>query len=307
MAAPRAAAAWMGDEARAPFRRYIAWAFVAVVIASLAYQLHEIGLAKVWETRPRSPLFYLFVLGGYLTLPLADVAIYRRLWGVDFLSTLAVSLRKRIYNSAFVGYSGEVMLLLWARGRVERSPAELAHDIKDSNILSALVSTYVTAGLLIYLLASGAFSHITSAAFEAWAIVTLGFAALAPVAFLFRRHFMFLAGGTALVVLAIHASRFFIAQSFILGQWRVEMPEIGLGTLASLLGVQMLVARIPMLPNRDLLFVSIGIAVSGALNLPQAQIASLLITTNAMQQLLHLLVIVVSTVGSPLGLRTVAR
>lgn len=303
----RAFAEWIGADERARLRTAFGWLFMAGVIVILAAQLHRIGWAELWVTRPTSPLFYLFVVLGYLTLPTADTFIYRRLWRVPFLSMLAACLRKRIYNSALVGYSGEVFLLIWARGRIDRTNSELAHEIKDINILSALVSNYVTAGLIIYLLASGVFWRVAGQAFDLWVIVTLAMAALTPVAFLFRRYFMVLSARIAFSVIGIHILRFLIVQAFLLGQWHVEMPQIGLTALVSLLGVQMLVSRIPVIPNRDLVFISIGIAMSGSLALPQAQIASLLITTTALQQVMHLVVILATSVKSPLRRGLAAR
>ena len=307
LARSRTFADWIGAGERERLRSAIGWLFLALVIASLAVQLNRIGWAELWATRPTEPLFYLFVLLAYLTLPAADALIYRSLWHVPWLQMLATCLRKRIYNSALVGYSGEVFLLVWARGRVGRSDAELAHEIKDSNILSALVSTYVTAALLVYLLYRGAFSHVTGTTFEAWVAVTLVIAALTPIVFLFRRHFMVLSARTALQVLAIHFLRFLVVQAFLLGQWHVELAQTPFATLVALLAVQMLVSRIPVIPNRDLLFVSVGIALSGSLDLPQAQIAGLLVTTTALQQVLHLVVVLATSLRSPRRARLAPR
>ena len=293
----RGLADWIGASQQTRFRRGLNWLFLTGVIVYLFFQLHRIGWAEIWETRPTSPLFYLFVLLGYLTLPLADTLIYRRLWKPRFGETLVACLRKRIYNSAFVGYSGEVFLLVWARIRVKRTDAQLAHEIKDTNILSALVSNYVTAGLLLFLLITGGFRHPEMPWFDLWALATLALAALIPIAFLFRGRFMVLGARDAWTILAIHAIRFAMVQAFVLGQWHVELREIGFAGLISLLAVQMLVSRIPVVPNRDLLFVSIGIALSGSLALPQAKIASLLVTTAALQQILHLVIAVITSVS----------
>ncbi|MBH9536356.1 hypothetical protein [Novosphingopyxis sp. YJ-S2-01] len=293
----RTLADWIGSPERARFRNVLNWIFLAGVIAYLFFQLKQIGWAEIWETRPTSPLFYLFVLLGYLMLPLADTAIYRHIWKSPIGETFVACLRKRIYNSAFVGYSGEVFLLVWSRQRVDRSDAQRAHEIKDTNILSALVSNYVTAGLLLFLLIRGGFRHPEMPWFDLWSLATLALAVLTPIAFLFRNRFMVLSRHDSWTVLAIHAFRFAMVQVFVLAQWKVELTAIAFGGLISLLAVQMLVSRIPFVPNRDLLFVSIGIALSSSMALPQTKIASLLVTTAALQQILHLVVAVVTSFG----------
>lgn len=283
-------------------RRHFNWFFVAAAASFLVWQLSSIGWADVWASRPHSPLFYLFVVLAYLTLPTADMLIYRRLWRLPRLATWGVCLRKRIYNSALVGYSGEVFLLLWARPRVRRAGRQLAHEIKDSNILSGVASNLLTAGLIVYLLVQGELWEAAVPAFEWWALATLVLAALTPAAFLLRRHFMVLSAAEMREVLAIHAVRLCLVQFLVLAQWRAALPAAPLGTLVSLLAVQLLVSRIPMVPNRDLLFISIGIALAGDLAVPQAQIASLLLTAAALQQVLHLVVMIATSV--PLGIGT---
>lgn len=276
-------------------RRAIGWLLALAMIAWLVFRLQRIGWAQVWDARPTAPAFYLLVLLAYLTLPVADTLIYRRLWKIRFWSSLSAFMRKRIYNSSLVGYSGELFLLLWARDRLRLSNGEIAHAIKDTNILSAVVSTYVSAGLIVYVLSHAALRHLAAGAFGFWAGATVLIAALAPIAFIFRRHFMVLTARTALFVLGVHAARFVIGQLFILAQWHVVMPGIGLNTLVTLLAVQMLINRIPFLPNRDLLFIGIGIELSGVLALPQARLASLLVATSALQQALHLAVILATS------------
>jgi hypothetical protein len=246
------------------------------------------------------------VLVAYLVLPVADTLIYRRLWGIGFWRSLGAFLRKRIYNSALLGYSGEVWLLMWARQRVDQADRALAHAIKDTNILSAVVSTYVLAALILYLVTQTAFG-LSDDAFGWWALATLLFAGLAPLAFVFRRHFMVLSAGTALFVLAVHTARFLGGQVLLLAQWKVELPQLGWTMLAALLAVQMLVNRIPFVPNRDILFISLGVALAGTFAVPRAELASLLLTTAALQQVLHLVVMLATSIRLPSAGREAAR
>ncbi len=294
-----ALANWVHATERTWHRQLAGLLFLLGIGAYLAVRLDRIGWASLWEARPTEPAFYLLVLLAYLVLPVADTLIYRRLWDIEFWPSLGTFMRKRIYNSAFIGYSGEIFLMVWARRRIEQSDSQIAHDIKDTNILSAAVSTYVSAGLILYALTHAAFHSLTAGEFQYWSIATLLIAGLAPVALLFRKYFMRLPARTALIVMAIHSARFFVGQLLILWQWQIVMPDVGWNNLVTLLAVQILVGRIPLLPNRDLIFISIGIALSGKLAMSPAMVAGLLITTSALQQMFHLVVFLWTSLQRP--------
>jgi len=299
LAAARELGRWAAAPQRAGWRRAVGWLLMLAVAAYLVVRLQDIGWTELWAARPSSPAYYALVILAYLVLPVADTLIYRRLWGIGFWGSIGAFLRKRIYNSALLGYSGEVYLLVWARGKVAQGDRQLLHAIKDTNILSAVVSTYVLSALILYLVTQTAFPGLSADAFGYWAGGTLLIAAVTPLAFLFRRHFMVMSTATALFVLAIHGFRFIGGQVLLLAQWHVALPLLGWTTLATLLAIQMLVNRIPFLPNRDLLFISIGIALAGTMDMPRAELASLLVMTSALQQVLHLVVMVGTSVRLP--------
>jgi hypothetical protein len=290
----RSAARWSLADERAFWRRIAGWALTLAIAAGIVVQLHAIGWDEVWQARPESPWFYVLTLAAYLVLPLADVVIFRRLWGIGIRASLGAFLRKRVLNSAFIGYSGEIFLLVWARRRVAASDARLAHEIKDSNVLSAAVSTFVTAALILYAVFGGAWGQLHSASFEAGAALTLVLAALMPVLLVFRRKFLVIDLRTAATVLALHALRFGAVEALTLAQWHVAMPGTGWSILIDLLTLQLLVSRIPLVPNRDMLFVGVAIALCGPLSLAPARLASLLIVGNALQLMLHLAVMVLT-------------
>ncbi len=288
------------------WRKGLALLFACAVAAFLVWRLGQIGWGDIWRARPASPGFYLLLVLSYFALPVADALIYRQLWGIRFWQDLPVFLRKRIYNAALVGYSGELYLLAWARKRVAQDDLAIIHMIKDTNILSAAVSTYVSAGVIAWVLTRIDLSRIAAGPFLYWAAATFVIAALIPFSLLFQRRFMLIGGMTAAAVFAIHLARFLLNQLLQLGQWHLEMPGVTGTVLASLLAVQLIVGRIPFLPSRDLLFVTIGIGLSSSLSLPQATIASLLVTTSALQQFLHLVVFAATSLGPRPLVREVA-
>lgn len=273
-----------------PWRRPLSWAIVAGMLAWLVWRLGEIGWVEVWRALPTSFAFYALVLAAYLVLPVADALIYRRFWGIRVFPSLDMFLRKRVYNSALVGYSGEVALLVWARGRVGKSDAALLHAIKDTNILSAVVSGCGAALLVGWLATRLALDELASGALVWWGVATVALAVLLPLALMARRRTLAMSRREVGTVLAIHALRFLIGLALLLAQWRVVMPDASGLALLTLLAVYVLVGRIPFVPNRDVLFVGIALAVANRLAFEQAPLAGILLATSALQQALHLLV-----------------
>lgn len=281
------------EKARA--RRVLGWLATGAIALVIFLQLDDIGWRRVWSERPQDWRFFALVLLGYLVLPVSDIFIFRKLWGIEFRQAIGAFFYKRVLNSAFVGYSGELFLLVWARTRVARDDSQVAHDIKDSNILSAAVSTYVSAALVLQVLSNGLWRKLASQAFEVGAGLTLAMAALLPVALLFRRRFLLLDLHSAGSVLGLHALRFVLVQALTLLQWRVALPDTTWTMLVNLLTLQLLVSRIPLLPNRDFLFVGVALALCGPLAMEPARLAGLLIVSNALQLGLHLVVLALAS------------
>jgi hypothetical protein len=297
-ASGRRMAAWLDAAERERAKRLAGWLLLAATIALAATQLRAIGWRPLVAAHPTAPGFYVLAVLGYLLLPVADTQIYRGLWGIGFWRWLCVFMRKRIYNSLLIGYSGEVYLLLQARGWVDREGARLAHDIKDVNVLSAMVSSVASAGLLLYVLCHASSNRLFSPALKLWVVATLVIAASMPLLLAFRTRLMTLPRGAALAILAVHAVRFVGGQLVFLAQCVLVMPQVGWSRLASLLAVQVLVGRIPMVPNRDLLFIGMAVALSGQLALPRTALASLLVVNGALQLAMHLAVLIAAPLAT---------
>ena len=279
------------------YRRPLVGLVTIAMLVWLGLQLEEIGWAAIWAARPREPLFYLLVVAAYFVPPVADTLIYCRLWGIGFWPSFGAFLRKRVYNSVVLGYSGEVGLMVWARSRVARSDAQIAHAIKDTSILSAMVSATATAGLVGWLALHVSVERLPLGAIGWWGAVAIAVAGLLPFGLFLRGRVLALDRRDTIALLAIHGARFALGMALLVAQWRVALPGSLTGDLITLLAVQVLVGRIPFVPNREVLFVGIALAVSGNLTIAHHALASVLITTSALQQGLHLVVFAVSTLA----------
>lgn len=271
-----------------PWRRVLGWSLVAAMMAWLAWRLSQIGWSAVARELPTSPAFYALILAAYFALPLADALIYRRLWGIPIARSIAMLMRKRVYNSVLVGYSGEAALLVWARGRTSRNNTAILHAIKDVNILSAVVSGCAATLLIAWLATRTTLDQLPTGALTWWGVATIAIAAILPLVLVARRGVLLMALPDVIAVLAIHALRFGLGLILLAAQWWVVMPDASATALLLLLAVYVLVGRIPFVPNRDMLFVVAALAVCGRLAIDPASLAGILVASGSIQQALHL-------------------
>ncbi len=84
------------------------------VLALITKHLADIGWDEIWSALPRTPWFYILIVCAYVTLPVAEVFVYEKIWGIPMWKRLPVLFRKRVLNEGVMGYSGEAYLCLWA-------------------------------------------------------------------------------------------------------------------------------------------------------------------------------------------------
>lgn len=266
------------------------------ILGLLAYTLRGIDWRALWAERPVNPLFYLLFLLFYLWLPLTEIVAYRVIWPLDAWKSLPAFIKKRIYNREVFQYSGEVYFFTWARRQIDRSPLDVARDIRDQNIVSSVAST------LVALVLVAVFLYLGEKSLADWigrqdislligaVVVTLGLFAL--VIWL-RKHIFAMAPRTALLVLGVHVGRFVFEQVLQIGMWAVAIPEVRLRVWCTYAALSLIVSRIPLVTNRDLLFASISIAFAAAMGggggIPVEAIAALMLVVAGLGKVLTIL------------------
>jgi hypothetical protein len=266
-------------------------AFVIAVLAWLAYRLSGIGWEEVWESRPRTPWFYVAWLGLYLQLPLVEALIFRAAWGLPLRSGLLPLLQKRTLNQDVVSGLGEAFTFVWARRRLSLTDGRIAGTLKDNVIASSLAS-WISIVLLV-LCAGNVLLEMGMAerAPLLLVITAAGTFLILALGVRFRRSLFTLPPRTVLVLTAVHFGRILLLAYLLqIVQWWVVEPAAPLRLWAVMLLVTAVVARIPFLPVRDL--VGIG-AVLGLMSLPdvyEATIAAMLLARSALDKLCNLAV-----------------
>lgn len=222
----------------------------AILVAAL-WQLRHLDVRAVIGMVPRSPLFWLLFAAGYLAMPASEWIIYRRLWNLPPRGFLAL-LRKRISNEIVAGYSGELYFYAWARKHASLVGSPFG-TIKDVSILSAVVANACTLALALISWQSLAALHLGTDA-KMMILSAASIALPSIVALVMRKRLFTLPHPELSRIAVIHLLR--IAATTILpaALWAVALPAAPLAWWLVLATLRLLVSRLPLLPNKDIVF-----------------------------------------------------
>lgn len=232
----------------------------AAMVAGVAHELFKAGLDGLGRTVPANPLFYLAFAIFYLLPPLCDYAIFRKLWGIP-LDGLVALITKRIANDALFGYSGDAYFYAWARQRTETVSAPFG-AVKDSAILSAIAGNAVTLGLTAIALPLGR-RLLTPVQFSELGWSSIVIVGMSLPWLIFSRRVFSLPRPALWGVFAVHCLRLVAGSAALAVAWHLAMPDAALATWLLLVAGRLLVSRLPVVPNKDLLFANLAIALIG--------------------------------------------
>lgn len=274
-------------------RRAIAAAQAALLVGVVFYlvlQLSKVGWADVADALPSSPLFYLIFTVRYFALPLLEIPTYEILWRRPLWRHFSAFLRKRVYNFAVMGYSGEAFFTLWARRTLDLSDREIVVAVKDNNIISALVSNLATALVVGALFFSGALIDEIAAIPGAAALFGFAFlsaSVLAVAVLILRRKIVDLAPGvmTRLTLINVVRIAFVLLLQVLL--YASAVPGPPLSAWAILVALQLALSRAPFIPNPDIVFLTAALHLAGEFDAPPAVFAGMLVAEAGLSQIFN--------------------
>jgi len=274
--------------------------FSVGLVAYLGHQLSAIGWRQVIACVPATPWFYLAFAGLYFCVPLFEGLAWRLLWGVPVWRTFPVLVRKRLFSRQLLDYSGEAYLYLWSCRNIELPPRQLLHMAKDNVIVSSLASGLVAAVALAGLLLTRQLV-LPLEMLERDAVYLAAAAVGAVVAGLlvvrFRHRLIWLPRPLVRRLAAIHVARLAAMLLLQLWMWTTVDPQVPLRSWLSLLAVEIVVSRIPFLPNRDLVLFGTGLEVAGAIQVARPLLAGMLLTVGVLERALNLAFYLLFSVG----------
>lgn len=247
-----------------PRRRRLAGAFSALVSLALlvivADQFRHLSFAEIKAMVPSHPAFWMLFACYYFVAPISEWVIYRQLWGLP-LAGMGALLRKLISNELLLGYLGEVQFYAWARSTLKMETAPFG-AIKDVTILSALTGNVVTVLLLIPawpLVSSGEIGLELHSIFISLSVVlATSFAML-----LWRRQLFTLPKRELAFIAAVHMFRIIAMLALAAVMWHWVLPKVPVLLWLVLAALRMLVSRLPLVPNKDVVFAGLAVFLLG--------------------------------------------
>ena len=268
-------------------------------MAFLIYQLSDIGWGSFFESLPTQPLFYLLFLLIFFALPITEIFTYNFSWDISFREGIPVFLKKRVFNKSVMEYSGEVRLFTWARKNFHASDKEVFKVIRDNNIMSSVASTLVAFSLLLAFLLGDQITLMKYLKRSGNVVTIVGVAfisvILLAVAFRLRKYFFSMSKKVALSVCGIHVLRLIILNIAQVLQWHIVMPDTPLRIWFTFLSLQIILNRIPFLPNKDLIFIGTSLEVSKLINVSSAGMAGILVTQGVLEKITNVVLYLVLT------------
>mgnify|MGYP000265036649 CR=1 FL=1 len=266
------------------------YAIQALVIGILAWQLWNIGLVAVMKDFPVHPMFYLLFLLIYFSLPISEFFTYKRHVPLRFLDSQTIFLKKRIYNKTVVGYSGELQLFFWLKKHHDIPEKQAFRIVRDNNTLSTIASTFVTVTLLAGFILTGNIALLENLNINVGGYLTGIAFVIVLLVLLLRRYKEYLYSMNrrdTLSILGIHSIRLYLLAFFQILQWAVVMPEVETYIWITIISMQIILSRLPFIPNKDLLFIAASLEFGQHADISATGLAALLVVNHVLDKLLN--------------------
>ena len=266
--------------------RLATFASIAISLALLvavAVQFRDLDFARVRALVPTSPVFWLAFAIYYLAGPVSEWAVYRRLWAMPVVGIGAL-LRKLVANELLLGYLGEAQFYAWARARSRLSAAPFG-AIKDMTILSALVGNGATLVMLAFAwpyVSAGQLGMEGPTAFASLGVVLVTSLGI----LLFRRQLFSLPRGELWFISYVHLTRIVVILIASAVMWHAVLPAVAITLWLVLATLRMLISRLPLMPNKDVVFAGITVLLLGK----QADVVALMAMMAVLLLAVHLMV-----------------
>lgn len=231
-----------------------------LMIVGVGRELLDSGLSGLHRAVPRSPWFFLVFAAMYMVPQTFDYLIFRRLWRIPPAGLVAL-IKKRIANEVLIGYSGEAYFYAWARARAKMVAAPFG-AVKDVSILSAIAGNAITLLMVAVALPLG------HALLTPHALRLVEWSAAVSIAIslpflIFSRRVFSLPRRELWWVFGMHCARILVGSVMVALAWHFGMPDVGIAMWLFLSAGRLLVSRLPLVPNKDLLFANFAILLIG--------------------------------------------
>lgn len=269
---------------KGPFR-YVLYTLMLVI---LVYQLYSIGFQDLIGSIPANPMVYILAIVIFFTLPITEHVVYGRFFSFKWAESVPMLIKKRVYNKNLVGYVGEFDFYLWLTQKEHNQSKKRVFDvIKDNNIISGvasivLISALLGVLLLIYFSPDEIGDHILIFGYIVGYILLL----VAVIIVMARTRIYSLNLKDTWFLTSVHSGRILFMSAIQILQWHLAITDISLYELFVILSVQLVISRIPILPAKDLIFISGSIELTNYLDISTSELAAIMVLNNIIDKVL---------------------
>ena len=275
----RATKVWKG-----PFR----YVMYTLILGILVYQLYEIGFEDIIRSVPKNPLVYVLSVALFFILPVSEHVAYERFFKFKAAESIPMLIKKRIFNKNLLSYVGEFDFYLWlTQKEPEQSRRRVFDIVKDNNIVSSVASVVLISALLLVLLVM----YYTAEEVRDYLLIlgyVLGYILLlvAVVVVMARSNVYSLNIRDTWYLTGVHSVRILTISAVQILQWHLAITDISVWELFVILSVQMVVSRIPVLPAKDLIFISGSIELTNYLDISTSELAAIMVLNSLIDKVI---------------------
>jgi hypothetical protein len=242
------------------WRQWLGPVLSFAIVGAVLFKIGGIDFARIAAMLPANPLFWLAFAAAYMAQPATEWLIFRRLWNLPGTAIWPL-MRKQVGNEVLLGYIGEVYFYGWARRHADLVAAPFG-AIKDVTILSAMLGNLTTVVALAIgwpLLAElPAGLHVQALSGSIGVVVVTSL-----VVMLFRHKLFSLPRRDLWFVAAMHLLRIVGGTVLSATMWHILVPSVALASWVMLATLRLLVSRLPLIPNKELVFAGLALFLIG--------------------------------------------
>ncbi|MES2057345.1 MAG: hypothetical protein V4564_15535 [Pseudomonadota bacterium] len=251
------------ERSTSPFRdRLTAWLGIALsvtVLAVVLYQFKDVEFASL-TTVPRTPFFWTVLVASYLLSPASEWLIYRKIWRLPFAGIIPL-MRKQVANEIVLGYSGEAHFYFWARRHAGITGSPFG-AIKDVSVMSAVAGNLTTLAMMLVM--APALAAIITGTLARTFVVSVAIVVFTSLMMFALRHKLFsLPDRDLRMIFAVQLLRVVISLVLIAILWSLMLPGVKIGEWVALAAMRMMVSRLPLLPNKEVMFAGLTMVLLG--------------------------------------------
>ncbi len=247
--------------------RWVGPSISVAILIVVIWSLRTLDWADIVAIVPTSPAFWaVFAIVYFLPIGF-DFLIFRYLWKIPAEGFVALT-RKQVGNELLLGYVGEVYFYGWARRKVDMRTSPFG-AVKDVAILSALAGNFVTLVMIAIaypLISTAEYSVISNKLrlSEPMLTASIAIVVLVPMmAVLFGKRLFSLSRRQLVVVGMIHVMRIIVNAFLAALCWSLALPAVDLSWWVLLATVRLLISRLPLVTQKDIVFAGIAVFVVG--------------------------------------------